>query len=45
MGLAIAFVCSSLPRRVGAWLGTLVLTTFTVLCFTGLALSVARFYT
>jgi hypothetical protein len=45
MGLAIAFVCSSLPRRTGAWLGTLVLTTFTVLCMTGLALSVARFYT
>jgi 4-amino-4-deoxy-L-arabinose transferase-like glycosyltransferase len=45
MGLAIAFVCSSLPRRVGAWLGMLVLTTFTVLCFTGLALTVSRFYT
>jgi hypothetical protein len=45
MGLAIAFVCSSLPRRLGAWLGMLVLTTFAVLCFTGLALTVSRFYT
>jgi 4-amino-4-deoxy-L-arabinose transferase-like glycosyltransferase len=45
MGLAIAFVCSSLPRRLGAWLGTLVLTTFAVLCLTGLALTVSRFYT
>ena len=45
MGLAIAFVCSSLGRRAGSWLGALVLTTFTVLSFTGLALTVARFYT
>jgi hypothetical protein len=45
MGLAIAFVCTSLGRRVGGWLGALVLTTFTVLSFTGLALTVARFYT
>jgi 4-amino-4-deoxy-L-arabinose transferase-like glycosyltransferase len=45
MGLAIAFVCTSLPKRVGATLGTLVLTTFTVLSFTGLALTITRFYT
>lgn len=44
MGLAIGFVCSSLPRRWGALLGTLVLTTFAVLSLCGLGLTVARFY-
>ncbi|HEU4656832.1 MAG TPA: hypothetical protein VFR97_04885 [Capillimicrobium sp.] len=44
MGLAIGFVCSSLPRRWGALLGTLVLTTFGVLSLCGLGLTVVRFY-
>jgi 4-amino-4-deoxy-L-arabinose transferase-like glycosyltransferase len=44
MGLAIAYVCVSLPRRLGALLGTLVLTTFTVLSICGLGLTIARFY-
>lgn len=45
MGLAIAFVCVSLPRRWGGLLGTLILTAFTVLSLTGLGMTVARFYT
>jgi 4-amino-4-deoxy-L-arabinose transferase-like glycosyltransferase len=44
MGLAIAFVCSSVPRRWGGLVGTLVLTTFAVLSLCGLGLTVARFY-
>jgi 4-amino-4-deoxy-L-arabinose transferase-like glycosyltransferase len=44
MGIAIAYVCVSLPRRLGSLLGTLVLTTFTVLCLSGLGLTIARFY-
>ncbi|HEY8584393.1 MAG TPA: DUF2142 domain-containing protein [Capillimicrobium sp.] len=44
MGLAIAFVCSSLPRRWGALLGTLVLTVFAILGMTGLGLTITRFY-
>lgn len=45
MGLAIAFVCTSLPRRLGTLLGVLVLSTFTVLSLSGLGLTIARFYT
>ena len=45
MGLAIAFVCTSLPRRLGSLVGVLVLSTFTVLSLCGLGLTVARFYT
>jgi 4-amino-4-deoxy-L-arabinose transferase-like glycosyltransferase len=44
MGLAIAFACTQLPRRWGALLGTLVLTTFAVLSLCGLGLTVTRFY-
>lgn len=44
MGIAIAYVCVSLPRRLGAVLGTLVLTTFAVLSISGLGLTIARFY-
>ena len=44
MGLAIAYVCVSLPKRVGSLLGTLVLTTFLVLCLCGLGLTIGRFY-
>jgi 4-amino-4-deoxy-L-arabinose transferase-like glycosyltransferase len=44
MGLAIAWVCISLPRRWGTLLGALVLTLFTVLSLSGLGLTIARFY-
>ncbi|UGS38755.1 DUF2142 domain-containing protein [Capillimicrobium parvum] len=44
MGIAIAYVCVNLPRRVGSALGALVLTTFTILGLCGLGLTIARFY-
>jgi hypothetical protein len=44
MALAVAFVCRMLPRRWGALLGALVLTLFTVLSLSGIALTVSRFY-
>ncbi len=43
-GLAIAFVCAALPRRVGALLGAAVLVAFTVLSIAGIGLTVGRFY-
>jgi len=44
MGIAIAYVCVNLPRRLGSALGALVLTTFTVLGLCGLGMTIARFY-
>ena len=44
MGIAIAYVCVNLPRRLGSALGALVLTTFTILGLCGLGLTIARFY-
>lgn len=44
MALAIAFVCRTLPRRVGALLGAGVLTLYMVLSLAGIALTVSRFY-
>jgi hypothetical protein len=44
MGIAVAYVCVNLPRRLGSVLGALVLTTFTVLGLCGLGLTIARFY-
>jgi hypothetical protein len=44
IGLAIAYVCVSLPKRLGSLLGTLVLTLFLVLCLAGLGLTIGRFY-
>jgi 4-amino-4-deoxy-L-arabinose transferase-like glycosyltransferase len=44
MGLAIAFVCTSLPRRWGSLLGALLVTLFTILSLCGLGMTIARFY-
>jgi 4-amino-4-deoxy-L-arabinose transferase-like glycosyltransferase len=44
MALVVAFVCRMLPRRAGALLGAAVLTLFTVLSLSGIALTVSRFY-
>jgi 4-amino-4-deoxy-L-arabinose transferase-like glycosyltransferase len=43
-GVSIAFVCSTLPRRVGATLAGVILGAGVALQLSGLALSVARFY-
>jgi hypothetical protein len=43
-GLTVAFVLTSLPRRVGAVLGTLVVTSLLALNLVGLMLTFTRFY-
>lgn len=43
-GLAIAFTVGSLPRRVGATLGALIISTELVFALTGLGITMTRFY-